>query len=573
MPDKKLILLSLTFSLIFIIFSIFVLASHDITTFSGGDSYSVDEDISNFFNITINNTDAGQSANITQVNITMPSGASCSFADSTNGSSAGSNGSSVANTFLNDSNILSWSNATGYVINGSEWKYFWFNATCENPGNYNFTITTLNGSGSYSSNISLEVNDSTAPTASFGVNPIDTYSTSNSSIVFDLKCSDGYSVNDLQLWGNWSGGWHANQTNNSANNNSYWNVTVSGLSEGVYRWGVYCNDSAGNSDWSDSNRTLTVNINPTISITSPTSQNYTTQSIWFNISANDTGVGMESCWFNLNNGVNTTMTNASDIYYHQNTSVPNGQYTAYFFCNDTNGNVNNTETVVFGVDTVFPSVLFYSPANASNVSSSPQNFIANFTDAGGLKNATLYIWNSSGVILNSTSVNKTGTINSSSISVSLSYDDTFEWNYYACDLAGNCAWNTTSNFSLTYDSTGPSVSLSGYTNGTLKKNTDTLNLNISASDSGTGLAGGICLVDVNGTNQSISLSNGWCNGSVYLTGLSEGNKTITIYVNDTLNNLGINSSYAVNIDNTAPNITFESIININSIRTIYSQII
>ena len=45
----------------------FVFASHDVSS----DTSSVYEDATHLYNITINNTDAGQDANITQVNITL----------------------------------------------------------------------------------------------------------------------------------------------------------------------------------------------------------------------------------------------------------------------------------------------------------------------------------------------------------------------------------------------------------------------------------------------------------------------------------------------------------------------
>jgi len=95
------------------------------------------------------------------------------------------------------------------------------------------------------------------PTTSLGTNPIAYYNDSDGSIVFDLKCSDDIGMGTLKLYGNWSG-WHANQTNSSPVNNTWWNVTVNGIPDGTWKWGAWCNDSLGNSDWSEENRTLTV---------------------------------------------------------------------------------------------------------------------------------------------------------------------------------------------------------------------------------------------------------------------------------------------------------------------------
>ncbi len=116
--------------------------------------------------------------------------------------------------------------------------------------------------------------------------------------------------------------------------------------------------------------------------------------------------------------------------------------------------------------------------------------------------------------------------------------------------------NSTTNISMYVDRTAPVITLPSYTNGTLKRNTDTLTLNISVIDAFSGEVGSVCLVDVKGTNESVAVSNRWCNSTSFnLTGLTDGNKTIKVYVNDTVNILGLNNSYVVKIDTTAPTIS------------------
>jgi len=78
--------------------------------------------------------------------------------------------------------------------------------------------------------------------------------------------------------------------------------------------------------------------------------------------------------------------------------------------------------------------------------------------------------------------------------------------------------------------------------------------NISVSDIGIGAS--YCSINVAGsTNQTLAVSNGWCNGTYDLAGASDGNQTINAYANDTLGNTGLNNSYVVWIDSTAPTIT------------------
>ena len=114
MKKRSKTLLIFTISLVFLIS--FVLAAHAVTLVTDS---TVDEDTSSIFNISIENTDTGASANISQVDITIP--ASFTFTSSSNGTSAGTN------TFSNTATVLTWSN-DGLIMNQTT-HYFWFNAT------------------------------------------------------------------------------------------------------------------------------------------------------------------------------------------------------------------------------------------------------------------------------------------------------------------------------------------------------------------------------------------------------------------------------------------------------------
>ncbi len=159
--NNKIVFVSLILVFITILIISFVLAAHVITTSSGGNSYSVNEDVGFIYNITINNTDTTASGNISQVNITIPN--TFSFLANSNGTDAGTH------TFTNTSTVFSWNNS-GLVMNLT-WKYFWFNVTASTPGNYNLTITTTNVTGSFSSNISVTINDTTSPSSINFVSP------------------------------------------------------------------------------------------------------------------------------------------------------------------------------------------------------------------------------------------------------------------------------------------------------------------------------------------------------------------------------------------------------------------
>ncbi len=111
---------------------------------------------------------------------------------------------------------------------------------------------------------------------------------------------------------------------------------------------------------------------------------------------------------------------------------------------------------------------------------------------------------------------------------------------------------------ITADSTGPTIRLFDYTNGTSKRAGSTVTLNVSVSDTGVGQTG-----SVNVTIGSLfagllnrSGSTEWYNGTVTISGsLSDGNQTIKLNISDTLNNVGTNSSFVVTLDSTAATIT------------------
>lgn len=238
------------FFLLVIISMFFVFADHIVLT-SDGNDFSPTEDTNYIFNLSVNNSGFEVNGNITEVNISLPS-TNFSFSLNSNVSAA------PWSNFTNTSTVLSWRNFSS-LITANTTSYFAFNATIANPGTYYFTITTTNSTVSNTTTLSFAVNDSTNPAATFGTNPIANYNSSNSNVTFDLLCGDNTgAINVIQLWANFSGTWVANQTNSTPANGTYWNISVAGIADGRYIWGVYCNDSTNNNDYTDTNRTLTV---------------------------------------------------------------------------------------------------------------------------------------------------------------------------------------------------------------------------------------------------------------------------------------------------------------------------
>ena len=113
-------------------------------------------------------------------------------------------------------------------------------------------------------------------------------------------------------------------------------------------------------------------------------------------------------------------------------------------------------------------------------------------------------------------------------------------------------------YRVAVDGVQPLITMPVYTNGTAKKNTDSLTFNVSVADTGAGA--GNCYVNISQAgyggwlNQSISATNSrWCNTtSGNLSSLTDGNATIYIFANDSVGNINSTTIYVVQVDTTNP---------------------
>lgn len=154
-----------------------------------------------------------------------------------------------------------------------------------------------------------------------------------------------------------------------------------------------------------------------------------------------------------------------------------------------------------------------------------------------------------GSLINSTIITLNVTLNDSAYEIN--HTITINISTNASEYSALTNSNKT-RYNIEVDGVLPAVTLPVYTNATIKKNTEKLTLNVSVIDAGSG--GSKCYLDVNGTsNQTVDVSNGWCNSTIVdLTGTSDGNKSIKIYVNDSVNNLNLTRIYYVQVDTTNP---------------------
>ena len=332
-----------------------VLAAHTVLTSNSVLNYSFDEDDLNLFNISIQNVDAGQNANITEVNISLQSG--LVFAVNTNGTNIG--GQYI---FSNTSTKLTWKNLTYYIINGSETKYFWFNAIAIEPGDYNLTVTTRNSTSILSSNITVEIND-TLPRLTVSYPSALNYS--QSWMDFNLTASENLQYCTVSV----NGGANNNTlTLNSSGTGG--NYTNSSIADGNYVATFWCNDSVNNI-----NKTVTKSFGidttaPTATIDLPASQTYSVNPVLFQITVNE----KSTCTYSVDAGIiNTTMSTSDNrVFTHSNSGLSDGNKIARFYCNDSANNwVASVPSISFTV------AIFVGEGSTTGTGGTTTNFWSN----------------------------------------------------------------------------------------------------------------------------------------------------------------------------------------------------
>lgn len=309
---------------LFVFFFAGVFALHIVTnSLTGTSSFgTINEELSTLYNITLNNTDTGGAANLTQLNITLPS--NFSFV-------TGSANLSVAGyVFVNTSSVLSFSNGTGLVLNSTR-HFFWFNASASVPGNYNFTLITVNSSSVVYQNLSVLINDTTPPQpVSFNAPGATGYlNVSATAIAINASAYDEGTLGTINIT-LYNATVVLNSTNGSSNLASHF-VNFTGLSEGVYFVNISANDSNGNVNTSVSPLRIALDTSaPTVSL-SEVSSNRTAINI--SISISDTVTGAAGTCTSISGG-GTISGNGSTQYLYRTGLDCGEDYTFNVSCVD-----------------------------------------------------------------------------------------------------------------------------------------------------------------------------------------------------------------------------------------------
>ncbi|PIU76106.1 hypothetical protein COS75_00705, partial [Candidatus Pacearchaeota archaeon CG06_land_8_20_14_3_00_35_12] len=258
------------------------------------------------------------------------------------------------------------------------------------------------------------------------VTPVANANLSSQSVTFNCSASDSDGIHGLKnitLYCNFTGTWLANETKEISGTNNF-TAFAKNLSDGVYIWNCMAYDARDLQDWADANRTLKIDSSAlVITINSPANTSYNNSTQLVNISANDSGCGVNMTWYDWN-GTNATYSSPENITFAE------GNNTLIAYANDSAGNENSTN-VTFTIDTTIANISVISPTNITYLT----HLI--WINATATENISNWIINYNGTNASLT-INTTRNIESGSFNLKL----------YANDTAGNIGLNNSTWFTV-----------------------------------------------------------------------------------------------------------------------------
>lgn len=210
---------------------------------------------------------------------------------------------------------------------------------------------------------------------------------------------------------------------------------------------------------------------------------------------------------------------------------------------------------VFAADTNPPIVTYVSPAN--NYIGSVNQFACNITDDIALSNITIYVWNSTRILIYNTTSTLTGNSSANTWSVTLPNEQSYTWTCLGYDNSSNPS--PPGNYSFIYDVTPPSVSGLYPNQSNNNFNTSqTIQIGANVNDSASGVSSVLANITYpDGTKNLLTLN--FVSGTLFSNSFAipniAGTYSITIFANDSANYLnGTSTTSFTASDVTPPNI-------------------
>ncbi len=177
-------------------------------------------------------------------------------------------GNQTFNASISDTNltlstvVFSFDNASGVGFNLSATNFsgVWvaiYNTSLFADGNHTFTVFANDSAGNMNNSQGLNFTvDVTTPIVTLN-RPATTSSSANATVVLNCSVRENRELANITLYGNWSTGWHANETvrvNGTSNETTFTKV----LGDGIFIWNCLAADSESNRAFAPMNFTFTI---------------------------------------------------------------------------------------------------------------------------------------------------------------------------------------------------------------------------------------------------------------------------------------------------------------------------
>jgi len=187
------------------------------------------------------------------------------------------------------------------------------------------------------------------------ISPTNHANMSSSDTVFNCSATDlDSNLDNVTLYGNWSGGWHANETISISGGSSY-GVFTKQIPEGNYIWNCLVSDNLSLSTFSNNNFSFAIDRTPPVISSVLVNESYvcgTLSYIRVNCSANDNIAGVSNVIIQAikpNGTINYSTQKISNIYYSEILANVEGVWRFNCIANDSVGNSANLTSMNFSV--------------------------------------------------------------------------------------------------------------------------------------------------------------------------------------------------------------------------------
>ncbi|MFC2135389.1 DUF2341 domain-containing protein, partial [Bacteroidota bacterium] len=445
----------------------------------------------------------------------------------------------------NATDLFSTISSCSLIINGTINQT---NSTITESVSQNFSLNNMAG-GSYAWNVNCTDSLGNTNSSETRILKIDTISPSVSldrpednlvndtsqyvNLTFNATVTDNSNLYNCSLWHNISGTWKLNQTETVSGMANTTNFTLTQLENISFIWNIQCYDLYGNSNWSETNRSVILNW---------TDIEYPVFSDFWDDNATliDTGTGHFNVTVNNTNGsvlleingVNVTATNlTSNVYNASYTFTIGGNYTYrwHSWGNGTRNNYNVSEDRVYKVnatDSIVPVFSDLWDDNGTIIESGTAHFNVTVNNTNGT------------VLLEINGQNITATNISGVYNVSYYFsspgDYTYKWHSWGNGPRENHDVSEDRVYTVKPDLEYPVFSDFWDDNGTLVEfGMGHFNVTVNSTN-------GIVLLEINGVNvTATNLTSNVYNASYYFS--SPGNYTYKWHSwgNGTLNNYNV----------------------------------